>query len=153
MLKLCCLKITKNCTNFRKLIKLRKSFKIAKIANFHEIAKIWQKISKIANIGKKIKICELHKFSKISDIAHITRGHGSEKNFSLVRLRLYPEAPFYWKFLKIGMRSTKDIRKDVTISEFWGFAPAPPIPSLFRVVLLHQSYGCVNLCISPYVYM
>ena len=30
-------------------------------------------------------------------------------------LRVSPEAPFYWKLFKIGIRSAKDIRKDVLI--------------------------------------
>ena len=32
-------------------------------------------------------------------------------------MTISPEAPFYWKFLKIGLQSAKDIRKDVLISQ------------------------------------
>ena len=52
-------------------------------------------------------------------------------------LRVSPEAPFYWKLFKIGIRSAKDIRKDVLIFQVKGSAPAPPTPPVFRVVLYH----------------
>ena len=38
-------------------------------------------------------------------------------------LRVPPEAPFYWKLLKIGIRSAKDISKDVSILQEWGSVP------------------------------
>ena len=50
-------------------------------------------------------------------------------------LRGCPEAPFYWKLFKIGIRSAEDIRKDVPIFQVYGSAPALPTPPVFRVVL------------------
>ena len=46
-----------------------------------------------------------------------------------VCLRVSSEAPFYWKLLKIGTRSAKDIRNDVPIFQDWGSAPASPTRS------------------------
>ena len=48
------------------------------------------------------------------------------------------DAPFYWKLLKIGIQSAKDIRKDVT-------GPAPPMPPVFRVVLFHTEASGIRL--------
>ena len=39
-------------------------------------------------------------------------------------LRVFSEAPFYWKLLKIGIQSAKDIRKYVPTFQVKGFAPA-----------------------------
>ena len=44
-------------------------------------------------------------------------------------LRVSPKAPFYWKLFKIGMRSAKEIRKDVLIFKFVG----PPLPRSLRL--------------------
>ena len=48
-----------------------------------------------------------------------------------------PESPFYWKLLKIGIRSAKNIRENDLIFQVLGFIPAPPTLPVLRVVLLH----------------
>ena len=52
-------------------------------------------------------------------------------------LRIPPEAPFYWKFLRIGIQRAKDMRKDGLIFQVWGSALATPTPPVFRGVLYH----------------
>ena len=58
-----------------------------KITYFAKTAKYFW-IAQIAEISHNLqelpKISKLHKFSKIAEIALITRGHGSERDFSLV---------------------------------------------------------------------
>ena len=46
--------------------------------------------------------------------------------------------PFDWKLFKLGSVSVRDIRKNVPILQVGGFTLAPPIPPVFRVVLLHK---------------
>ena len=50
-------------------------------------------------------------------------------------LRVCHEAPFYWKLLKIGSVSVRDIRKSVPNLQVGGSAPVPPTPPIIRVVL------------------
>ena len=47
-------------------------------------------------------------------------------------LKVSPVAPFYWKLLKIGIHSAKDIRKDAHVLQVRGSAPAPPSKSCQR---------------------
>ena len=52
-------------------------------------------------------------------------------------LKIPPEASFYWKLVRIVIRSVKDIRKYGHIFQVWGFALATSTPPVFRVVLYH----------------
>ena len=52
-------------------------------------------------------------------------------------LGIPPEDLFYWKLLRIGIRSANDIRKDGLIFQVWWSAPVPATPPVFRVVLYH----------------
>ena len=44
-------------------------------------------------------------------------------------LSVSPEAPFYWKLLKIGQSDVKDIRKKMSLSLFYKFVVPPLSPS------------------------
>ena len=73
----------------------------------------------------------------------------SNKNFHIYcskkwnfRLRVPPEAPFYWKLLKINIHiihsAVKDIKK---MSPFYKFeGPPPPLPRLHRIYLVVKDF-------------
>ena len=50
-------------------------------------------------------------------------------------LRIPPEAPFYWKLLRNGIQSAKDIRKCGLIFQHWVSKSASPTLPVFREVL------------------
>ena len=52
-------------------------------------------------------------------------------------LALHMLAPFYWKLLKIGIRSAKDHGNYTPIFQIHGSAPVLLTPPVFYVVLLH----------------
>ena len=49
----------------------------------------------------------------------------------------FPEAPFYWKLLKVGSVSAKGIEKNLPNFQVGWPAPAPPILPVIRVVFLN----------------
>ena len=59
-------------------------------------------------------------------------------NFFVQSLRLGHLPPFDWKLFKLGSVSVSDITKNVPILQVGGSSLAPPIPPVFRVVLLHK---------------
>ena len=62
--------------------------------------------------------------------------YGKKNYFQSLRRGHLP--PFDWKLFKHGSVSVRDIRKNVPILQVGGFTLAPPIPPVFRVVLLHK---------------
>ena len=89
-------KIAEICKKIIKKFPIFKNLHSQKKHKFLEIAEIFQKFqnrrfSNFARICKKkfnFREHKLHKFSKIADIALFTRGHGSERNFSLVFIKI-----------------------------------------------------------------
>ena len=69
-------------------------------------------------VGRSLKLEKWEKLSKLCSIA-------------------FQKAPFYWKNLKIAMRSAKDIKKYVPVCQVCGFAPSLLTPPLSREVLFH----------------
>ena len=59
-------------------------------------------------------------------------------NFFFQSLRRGHLPPFDWKLFKLGSVSVRDIRKNVPILQVGGSTLAPPIPPVFRAVLLHK---------------
>ena len=53
-------------------------------------------------------------------------------------LRVYHEASFDYKFLKIGSVCVRDIIKHVAFLQAFLHAPAPLTPPVFRLILLHS---------------
>ena len=60
------------------------------------------------------------------------------KKFFFQSLRRGHLPPFDWKLFKLGSVSVRDIRKNVPILQVGGSTLDPPMPSVFRVVLLQK---------------
>ena len=61
-------------------------------------------------------------------------------------MRVSPEAAFNWKLLLTGIVSAKGIRKNYPGLQVGGATPAPSLPPIFRVVLLHTEGAGKDTC-------
>ena len=86
------------------------------LARLHLFLYPWQFVSQFSTISKKNGAVR-NPETKIITFYYIKSG-----NFSF---RVPPEAPFYCKFLIIGIRSVQDIRIEVSVFQVLGSAPAP----------------------------